>query len=133
MTIEIKNLFKDYKNFQAVKNLNFRIETGDIIGLLGPNGCGKTTTIGMILGLIKPTSGEVLISGKNIENEKNRIDVLEKMNFISPYVELPKKLTVKENLIVYGKMYEVKNLSKKIEKQVSYHQDKKIGFLLQNL
>ena len=119
MTIEIKNLFKDYKNFQAVKNLNFRIETGDIIGLLGPNGCGKTTTIGMILGLIKPTSGEVLISGKNIENEKNRIDVLEKMNFISPYVELPKKLTVKENLIVYGKMYEVKNLSKKIEKLMS--------------
>ena len=119
MTIEIKNLFKDYKNFQAVKNLNFKIETGEIIGLLGPNGCGKTTTIGMILGLIKPTSGEVLISGKNIENEKNRIEVLEKMNFISPYVELPKKLTVKENLIVYGKMYEVKNLSKKIEKLMS--------------
>ena len=119
MTIEIKNLFKDYKNFQAVKNLNFKFETGEIIGLLGPNGCGKTTTIGMILGLIKPTSGEVLISGKNIENEKNRIEVLEKMNFISPYVELPKKLTVKENLIVYGKMYEVKNLSKKIEKLMS--------------
>ena len=119
MTIEIKNLFKDYKNFQAVKNLNFKIETGEIIGLLGPNGCGKTTTIGMILGLIKPTSGEVLISGKNIENEKNRIEVLEKMNFISPYIELPKKLTVKENLIVYGKMYEVKNLSKKIEKLMS--------------
>ena len=68
----------------------------------------------MILGLIKPTSGEILVRGKNVEIEKNRIEVLEKMNFISPYVELPKKLTVRENLIVYGKMYEVKNLKNKI-------------------
>ena len=66
----------------------------------------------MILGLIKPTSGKILINEKNIENEKNRIKALEKINFISPYVELPKKLTVIENLIVYGKMYEVKNLNK---------------------
>ena len=119
MTIEIKNLYKNYKHFKAVKNLNFKIEKGSIIGLLGPNGCGKTTTIGMMLGLIKPTSGEVLISGKNIENENNRIKVLEEMNFISPYVELPKKLTVKENLIVYGKMYDVENLKEKIDKLIS--------------
>ena len=114
MSIELKNLNKNYDNFKAVKNLDFKIETGSIIGLLGPNGCGKTTTIGMILGLIKPTSGEILVRGKNVEIEKNRIEVLEKMNFISPYVELPKKLTVRENLIVYGKMYEVKNLKNKI-------------------
>ena len=68
----------------------------------------------MILGLIRPTKGEVLINNKDIEIEKNRISVLEKMNFISPYVELPKKLSVKENLIVYGKMYEVKNLQNRI-------------------
>ena len=118
MSIEIKNLYKNYKNFKAVKNLNFNIETGSIIGLLGPNGCGKTTTIGMILGLIKPTKGEVLINGKNIESEVNRIKVLEKMNFISPYVELPKKLTVRENLIIYGRMYEVKNLKFIISKLI---------------
>lgn len=118
MSIEIKNLNKNYKKFEAVKNLNFKIESGSIIGLLGPNGCGKTTTLGMILGLIKPTKGKILVKGKNVENEKNRIEVLEKMNFISPYVELPKKLTVKENLIVYGKMYEVENLNFKIEKLV---------------
>ena len=104
MSIKIKNLYKNYKNFEAVKNLNFEIKKGSITGLLGPNGCGKTTTIGMILGLIRPTKGEVLINNKDIEIEKNRISVLEKMNFISPYVELPKKLSVKENLIVYGKM-----------------------------
>ena len=68
----------------------------------------------MILGLIRPTKGQVLINNKDIEIEKNRICVLEKMNFISPYVELPKKLSVKENLIVYGKMYEVKNLQNRI-------------------
>ena len=114
MSIKIKNLYKNYKGFEAVKNLNFEIKKGSITGLLGPNGCGKTTTIGMILGLIRPTRGEVLINNKDIEIEKNRISVLEKMNFISPYVELPKKLSVKENLIVYGKMYEVKNLQNRI-------------------
>jgi len=119
VNIIIKNLNKNYKSFNAVRNLNFKIETGSIIGLLGPNGCGKTTTIGMILGLIKPSKGEIFIDEKNIENEKNRIKVLEKMNFISPYVELPKKLTVKENLIVYGKMYEVKNLEEKIDNLIN--------------
>ena len=114
MTIEIKNLNKNYNNILAVKNISFKINKGSIVGLLGPNGCGKTTTIGMILGLIKPTSGTVFINGQNIENENNRTTILEKVNFISPYVELPKKLTVEENLKVYGKLYGVKNLKDKI-------------------
>jgi len=114
MTIEIKNLNKQYNDILAVKNINFKINKGSIVGLLGPNGCGKTTTIGMILGLIKPTSGNVFINGLDIENENNRTKILEKVNFISPYVELPKKLTVQENLNVYGKMYGVSNLQKKI-------------------
>ena len=114
MTIEIKNLNKQYDNILAVKNINFKINKGSIVGLLGPNGCGKTTTLGMILGLIKPSSGTVFINGKNIENENNRTKILEKVNFISPYVELPKKLTVEENLKVYGKLYGVNNLQDKI-------------------
>ena len=114
ISIEIKNLNKRYNNIEAVKNINFTINKGSIVGLLGPNGCGKTTTIGMMLGLIKPSSGTVFINGQNIESEKNRTKILEKMNFISPYVELPKKLTVEENLKVYGKMYGVKNLKDKI-------------------
>jgi len=114
MTIEIKNLNKQFSNILAVKNINFKINKGSIVGLLGPNGCGKTTTIGMMLGLIKPTSGSVFINGQNIENENNRTKILEKVNFISPYVELPKKLTVKENLKVYGKMYGVNDLKDKI-------------------
>ena len=111
-TVEIKNLVKQFKNVVAVKNINFKINKGKIIGLLGPNGCGKSTTIGMMLGLIKPTSGSVIINGKNIEN--NRTNLLEKMNFISPYIELPKKLTVEENLKVYGRLYGVRNLKEKI-------------------
>ena len=67
--IEIKNLNKKYNNILAVKNIDFKIKKGSIIGLLGPNGCGKTTTIGMMLGLIKPTSGTVLINNENIEND----------------------------------------------------------------
>ena len=91
ISIEIKNLSKHYNNIEAVKNINFKINKGSIVGLLGPNGCGKTTTIGMMLGLIKPSSGAVFINNQNIESEKNRTKILEKMNFISPYVELPKK------------------------------------------
>ena len=114
ISIEIKNLSKHYNNIEAVKNINFKINKGSIVGLLGPNGCGKTTTIGMMLGLIKPSSGAVFINDQNIESEKNRTKILEKMNFISPYVELPKKLTVEENLKVYGRLYGVKNLKDKI-------------------
>jgi len=112
--IEINDLSKQYKNTLAVKNISFKIKKNTIVGLLGPNGCGKTTTIGMMLGLIKPSSGTVFINGKNIENENNRTKILEKVNFISPYVELPKKLTVEENLKVYGRMYGVNNLKDKI-------------------
>jgi len=111
-TIIVDGLTKQFKNILAVKNISFKIGKGKIIGLLGPNGCGKSTTIGMMLGLIKPSSGSVIINGQNIEH--NRTDLLEKMNFISPYVELPKKLTVEENLKVYGRLYGVKNLKDKI-------------------
>jgi len=111
-TIIVDGLTKRFKNILAVNNISFKIGKGKIIGLLGPNGCGKSTTIGMMLGLIKPSSGTVIINGQNIE--QNRTDLLEKMNFISPYVELPKKLTVEENLKVYGRLYGVKNLKDKI-------------------
>ena len=112
-SIEVINLSKNYESKKAVTNINFKINENEIIGLLGPNGCGKTTTIGMILGLLKPTSGQILINGMNLE--KNKISLLHKMNFISPYIELPKKLKVKQNLIVYGKLYNVKNLKDQID------------------
>ncbi len=112
-SIEVINLSKKYKSKEAVNNINFKINENEIVGLLGPNGCGKTTTIGMILGLLKPTSGKVLINGMDIE--KNKISLLNKMNFISPYIELPKKLTVRQNLIVYGKLYNIKKPNERID------------------
>ena len=111
--IKVINLSKSFQKNKAVKNINFRIGDNEILGLLGPNGCGKTTTIAMILGLLKPTEGRILINNKDIES--NRIELLHKMNFISPYIELPKKLTVKQNLLVYGKLYNVKNIDEQID------------------
>ena len=111
--VEVKNLKKNYSSKEAVRGISFNIQEEQILGLLGPNGSGKTTTIGMLLGLLKPSAGEIKINKMNFEN--NRIDILSKINFISPYIELPKKLTVKQNLIVYGKLYNIKNLEHQIQ------------------
>ena len=111
--LEVIKLTKIYDDKIAVKDISFKINQNEIIGILGPNGCGKTTTIGMILGLLKPSNGKVLINEKEVE--KNRVDLMSNLNFISPYIELPKKLTVKQNLEVYGRLYDVKNLKTKIE------------------
>ena len=140
--IRSKKFRKKFKNFTAVKNINFHIDNGQTLGVLGPNGCGKTTTIGMLLGLIKPSNGKILIDDENFEN-LNREKILSQFNFASPYVELPKKLTVKENLEIYGRLYGVKDLTRRIQeisddlnlsiflnkKLESYHLDKKIEFL----
>ena len=111
--LEIIDLSKTYETKEAVRNISFKVNENEIIGILGPNVCGKTTTIGMILGLLKPTKGKVLING--IEIEKQRVELLNELNFISPYIELPKKLTVKQNLEVYGRLYDVKELRIKID------------------
>ena len=94
--VEVKNLKKNYGLKEAVKGISFNIKKNEILGLLGPNGCGKTTTIGMMLGLLKPSNGEIIIDGKKIE--ENRIETLQKINFISPYIELPKKAYSKTKL-----------------------------------
>ena len=113
MDIKVINLSKKFDNFIAVNNINFILNKNKTLGILGPNGCGKTTSIGMMLGLITPTSGEVLIDNKNV-NEVNRNDLLSRMNFASPYIELPKKLTVRQNLEIYGRLYGVKILKDRI-------------------
>ena len=113
MFIQVNNLTKIYNKFLAVDKINFEIEKNKTIGLLGPNGCGKATTIGMLLGLVAPSTGEILIENKNLNNFK-RDEILKRFNFASPYVELPKKLTVKQNLEIYGRLYGIKNLKERI-------------------
>ena len=110
--IEVRNLQKKFENIEAVKKINFNIKRNQTLALLGPNGCGKTTTIGMLLGLITPTSGQIFINESELNYKDHQF--LNIMNFASPYVELPKKLTVLENLEVYGRMYLIKNLKDKI-------------------
>ena len=126
--IEVKEIKKNYGKKEAVKGISFNVRENEILGLLGPNGSGKTTTIGMLLGLLKPTSGQILIN--NLKLEDHRIEILEMINFISPYIELPKKLTVKQNLYVYSKLYKIQN----IEERIEYLSEKlRIGELLNNI
>ena len=110
-SIEVKNLKKQFKTTEAVKGIDFSINQSETLALLGPNGCGKTTTIGMLLGLITPTSGNIFINEEELNYKDHQF--LNIMNFASPYVELPKKLTVLENLKVYGRMYLIKNFKEK--------------------
>ncbi len=117
MKLEVKNLSKNFKSTIAVNNISFEIDKNKTLGLLGPNGCGKTTSIGMMLGLITPSKGEILINGIKL-NPENRIKLLNWMNFASPYVELPKKLTIKQNLEVYARLYGVKEVQERIEEIV---------------
>ena len=117
MKLEVKNLVKKFKSTVAVNNVSFVIKKNNTLGLLGPNGCGKTTSIGMMLGLITPSSGEIFVDGMPL-NSKNRIKLLSLMNFASPYVELPKKLSVIQNLEVYARFYGVSKKTERIEELV---------------
>ena len=117
MKLEVKNLVKKFKSTLAVNNISFDIEKNKTLGLLGPNGCGKTTSIGMMLGLITPSSGQIFINGVEL-TPKNRINLLSLMNFASPYIELPKKLTVKQNLEVYARLYGIKKIEERISEMI---------------
>ena len=118
MKVSLKKLTKKFKSIVAVNELSLEVQKNKTIGILGPNGCGKTTTIGMILGLINPTSGLVEIDDQDI-NKINRSEILKKINFASPYIELPKKLTVMENLVVYSKLYDIPKKQQRIEELVT--------------
>lgn len=117
MKLKVENLFKKFKSTVAVNNISFQIEKNTTLGLLGPNGCGKTTSIGMMLGLITPTKGKIFINDIFLE-PKSRIKLLSMMNFASPYIELPKKLTVKQNLEVYARLYGVNKIKDRVDEMV---------------
>jgi ABC-2 type transport system ATP-binding protein len=110
--IAAEQLVKVYRATRAVDDISFRIANGSVTALLGGNGAGKTTTIGMIMGLVQPTSGRVNVLGHRMPQE--RAEVLWRMNFESPYVDMPMRLTVRQNLTVFGRLYAVQNLSDRI-------------------
>ena len=111
--IEVTHLVKLYKTTRAVDDVSFRIARGSITGLLGGNGAGKTTTIAMIMGLVLPTSGRIQVLGCAMPEQS--AEVLGRMNFESPYVDMPMRLTVRQNLTVFGLLYAVENLRGRIE------------------
>jgi ABC-2 type transport system ATP-binding protein len=113
-TIEVVNLSKRYGDIVAVDRLDFAVEQGEITALLGGNGAGKTTTLSMLLGLLVPTTGRVVVLGEDMLRHRHR--VLPRMNFTSPYVELPHRLTVAENLRVYAHLYGLDDVAGRLER-----------------
>ena len=117
--IDVSNLTKYFKKEIALNNISFKLKKNKTLGILGPNGSGKSTTIGILLGLIKASSGKVIIDNIDI-NSKYRIKILERINFASPYTELPKRLSVKQNLKVFARLYNVYNIKKRLEEIYEY-------------
>lgn len=111
--IHVENLVKQYQHTLAVDHLSFTLQRGQTLGLLGGNGAGKTTTISMLLGLLVPTSGRITVLGHDMA--KDRFSALARMNFSSPYISLPGRLSIRENLEVYGHLYNVPHLKHRIE------------------
>ncbi len=112
MILGVKNLRKTFGNFTAVEDASFHVKQGEIVGLLGPNGAGKTTTIHMILGLMTPTAGEIEIFGMPLM--EHRSEILQQMNFSSPYAQFPFRLTVSENLRIFARIYEIEEPERRI-------------------
>src|SRR5450631_2317757 len=110
--IAVHNLAKVYRGGMAVAGISFALPAGSITGLLGGNGAGKTTTIAMIMGLVTPTAGTARVLGADMPRQRYR--VLRRMNFESPYVEMPMRLTVRQNLTVFGRLYGVSDLADRI-------------------
>lgn len=113
MAIEVSELTKNFGPETAVDSVSFAIETGSATALLGPNGAGKTTTLAMLLGLMTPTFGRIRVLGADML--RHRYAVLNRMNYASPYIDLPQRLTVRENLTVYGRLYGVRKLRARID------------------
>jgi len=112
--VAIDQLVKRYKGVAAVDGITFRLTPGSVTGLLGGNGAGKTTTIAMIMGLVTPTSGKVTVLGADMPRQRYR--VLHRMNFESPYVDMPMRLTVRQNLSVFAQLYAVPDIYQRIER-----------------
>ncbi|MBV8060074.1 MAG: ABC transporter ATP-binding protein [Alphaproteobacteria bacterium] len=130
--IETRGLTKQFDEMLAVDHLDLSVTAGTITGLLGGNGAGKTTTMSMLLGLLEPTDGTITMLGEDMRHHRTRI--AGQINFSSPYVDLPQRLTVRQNLVIYGLLYGVEDLKGKIaaladELQMTAMLDRRYGSL----
>lgn len=111
--LEVKDLTKWYGEYQAVDHISFAINEGEVWGLLGANGAGKSTTIQMLVGLTTPDSGTVSYFGKDFS--KHKTECLADINFASAYIELQGRMSIYQNLRVYAELYQIPNLKHRIE------------------
>ena len=111
--LAVRGLCKSFGALKAVDDVSFEVRPGEIVGLVGPNGAGKTTTISMILGVLRPTAGDIRVAG--IDLAKRRSAALAHTNFAATYAPLPGNLTVEQDLRIFGMIYGVKDLSKRID------------------
>ena len=111
--LEVTDLMKEFGSVRPVDGLSVEVRKGEILGLLGANGAGKTTAINMVLGIVSPTAGSIRVFGKDLSRE--RIAILRRMNFCSTYTQLPGNLRVWQNLTVFGKIYRVPQLKQRID------------------
>ena len=102
--LKVEHITKYYGNFKAVDDLSFTVKPGEIFGLLGVNGSGKTTTFRMIMGLLEPSSGTVTLDGKAID-----YDVTDTIGFLTEERSLLLKMTVKEQCLFYGTLKGMSN------------------------
>jgi len=112
--VQVRGLTKRFNGLTAVDNIDFDLRPHCTTALLGSNGAGKTTTISMLLGLLLPTNGSIRIFDKDLLND--RFKILPRINISSPYIDLPQRLTVRQNLTVYSRLYKVPSPKERIAK-----------------
>ena len=132
MSIEVKNLFKFYGEQAAVNDISFSINKGEIVGFLGPNGVGKSTTMKILTGYMPATSGEVKICGEEVDIDSK--ETKKKIGYLPENNPLYLDMYVREYLEFVGKIYKVPNLKQRIDEMIQQvglevEQNKKIGML----
>ena len=112
--VQVENLVKKFGDFTAVDGISFEVHPGEVVGYLGPNGSGKTTTIRMLLGLLRPTAGRATVLGFDVGREAESIRPL--VGYMSQKAALYDELTAAENLAFYAGLYGLSTAEQRVRR-----------------